>query len=73
VLLKFKISNNFKQTVDEKHSKQPNIQSIGKSIAAYGFKNLKKTIREPKVSILLPNVCNFQKENHALWYGFKNQ
>jgi hypothetical protein len=37
------------------------------------FKNLKKQIREPKVSRLLPNVCNFQKENNTLGYGFKNQ
>jgi hypothetical protein len=36
-----------------------------------GFKNLKKKIHEPKVSRLLPNVCNFQKENHILWYGLK--
>jgi hypothetical protein len=72
VFLKFKISNNFKQTIDEKHSKQPNIQSVGKSIPAYGFKNLKKKISEPKVSRLLPNVCNFQKENNIIGYGFKN-
>jgi hypothetical protein len=31
------------------------------------LKNLKKKIREPAVSILLPNVCDFQKENHTLW------
>jgi len=36
------------------------------------FKNLKKKICEPKVSRLLPNVCDFQKENHTLVYGFKN-
>jgi hypothetical protein len=30
------------------------------------FKNLKKKIRDPKVSRLLPNVCDFQKENHTL-------
>ncbi len=30
-------------------------------------RNLKKKIREPKeVSRLLPNVCNFQKENYTL-------
>jgi hypothetical protein len=32
---KFKISNSFKQNIDETHSKQP--KSIGKSIPAYGF------------------------------------
>ncbi len=36
------------------------------------FKNLKKKIQEPKVSRLLPNVCDLQKENHTLWYGYKN-
>jgi hypothetical protein len=36
------------------------------------FKNLKKKIREPKVSRFLPNACDFQKENHTLGYGFKN-
>ncbi len=35
------------------------------------FKNLKKKIREPKVSRLLLNVCDFQK-NHTLGFGFKN-
>jgi hypothetical protein len=32
------------------------------------FKNLKKKIHEPKISRLLPNVCDFQKENHTLGY-----
>jgi hypothetical protein len=36
------------------------------------FKNLKKKIREPTVSRLLPNVCDFQKENNTPGYGFKN-
>jgi hypothetical protein len=36
------------------------------------FKNLKKNIREPKVSRLSPKVCDFQKENHTLGYGLKN-
>jgi hypothetical protein len=35
------------------------------------FKNLEKKICKPKVSRLLQNVCNFQKENHTLWYGLK--
>jgi hypothetical protein len=42
-------------------------KSIGKSMPAYGFKNLKK-----KIPSLLPNVCDFHKENHTLGYGFKN-
>jgi hypothetical protein len=35
----------------------------------------RKKIHEPIVSRLLPNVCDFQKENqenHTLVYGFKN-
>jgi hypothetical protein len=36
------------------------------------FKNLKKKIRGPKVSTLLPNVCDLQKENHTLGYGLEN-
>jgi hypothetical protein len=36
------------------------------------FKNLKKKILEPKGSRLLPNVCDFQKENYTLGYVFKN-
>jgi hypothetical protein len=35
-------------------------------------KNPKKEIRKPKVSRLLPDVCDFRKENHTLGYGFKN-
>jgi hypothetical protein len=35
------------------------------------LKNLKKNIREPKVS-LLPNDCDFQKENQTLGSGFKS-
>jgi hypothetical protein len=32
------------------------------------FRNFKKKICEPKVS----NVCDLQKANHTLRYGFKN-
>jgi len=32
-----------------------------------GFTTLKKKICEPKVSRLLPNVCDFQKENSRVW------
>ncbi len=35
MFVKFKISNNFKQNIDETDSKQQ--KSIGKSIPAYGF------------------------------------
>jgi hypothetical protein len=43
----------------------PNSQkSKGKSIPAFRFfKNLKKKIREPKVSRLLPNLCDLHKKN----------
>jgi hypothetical protein len=36
------------------------------------FKNLMKKICKPKVLRLLPNVCDLEKENHTLGYGFKN-
>jgi hypothetical protein len=35
------------------------------------FKNLEKKISKPKVSRLLQNVCNFQKEIHTLCCGLK--
>jgi len=36
------------------------------------FKNIKKIFLESKALGLSQNVCNFQKENHTLEYGFKN-
>jgi hypothetical protein len=36
------------------------------------LKNLQKKNIEPKVWRLLPNVCDFQKENNIQGYGFKN-
>ncbi len=36
------------------------------------IKNLKKKIWEPKVSRLLPNLCDLHKKIHRLGYGFKN-
>jgi hypothetical protein len=60
--VKFMISNNLNKTL-MKHI-QNNQSSIGKSIPAYGF-------LKPKVSRLLPIVCDFRKENYTLWYGFK--
>jgi hypothetical protein len=45
-----------------KHS-QNNKKSIGKSLyQPMDFENLKKKLREPKVSRLLPSVGDFQKE-----------
>jgi hypothetical protein len=44
---------------------QNNQNSIGKS-------KISRKNREPKVSRLLPNVFDFQTENHTLVYGFKN-
>ena len=70
VFVKIKISNNFKQNIDETHSKQPKIYENPHQ--PMDFKNLKKKIRELRVSTLLPNVCDFQKENHTLGNDFKN-
>jgi hypothetical protein len=65
VFVKFKISNKFEQNIDETHSKQPKIhRKIQNPHQAMDFQNLKKKIHELK-------VCDFQKENHTLWYGFK--
>jgi hypothetical protein len=36
------------------------------------LKNLKKKSGGPKFSRVLPNVCDFPKENHTLGYGYKN-
>ncbi len=69
-ICKFKIINKFKQNIDETHSKQPKIYENPHQ--PMDFKNLKKKNRELKVSTLLPNVCDFQKEIHTLGYGFKN-
>jgi hypothetical protein len=54
-------------------------KSIGKSSPAmFSFdsedmdlENPRQKIREQKFWRLLPNVCNFQKENHTLRYGFQ--
>jgi hypothetical protein len=51
---------------------QNNKKSIRNSIPAYGFLKSKEKNCKAKVSRLLLNVCDFQKENHALRYGFKN-
>jgi hypothetical protein len=50
-----------------------NQKSIGKSFPAYEFSKFQeKKSANQKVSRLLPNVCDFQKENHILGHGFKN-
>jgi hypothetical protein len=36
------------------------------------FKKSQGKNPQPKVLRLLPNVCDFQKENHTLGDGFKN-
>ncbi len=51
---------------------EPGIQVWDESHRDNFFKNLKKKIREPKVLRLLLNVCDFQKENQNLGYGFEN-
>jgi hypothetical protein len=42
---------------------QNNQKSIVKSIPAYGFLKSKKNQTKQKVSRLLSNVCDFQKES----------
>jgi hypothetical protein len=61
----FEISNYFKQNINETHSKLPTIHT-----RPWIFQKSLKKISEPKVSRLLPNICDFL--NHTLGYGFKN-
>jgi hypothetical protein len=49
---------------------QNNQKSTGKSIPAYGLKNLKKKICESKVFCQMFVIS--KKENHTVGYGFKN-
>ncbi len=57
---KFKISDNFKQNIDETDLKQPKIHRKIHTSPPMNFKNRKKKIREPKGSRLLQNLCDFQ-------------
>jgi hypothetical protein len=69
VFVKFKISNNKKTLM--KHVQ--NTKNLSKNpYHPIDFKNLRKKSKEPKISRLVLNVCDFQKENHTLGYGFKN-
>ncbi len=63
--VKFKISNNIKQDIDDTHSTQPKIHKKIHT-CLWILKNLVKKIRKPKVWRLLPNVCDFRKPNHTL-------
>jgi hypothetical protein len=63
--VKFKISNNF----DEACSKQPKFHR--KIHQPTDLNHLKKNFCELKVSRLLPNVCDFPKENHTLGIDLK--
>jgi hypothetical protein len=69
--VKFKINNNLKQNIDGTHSKQPKIHRKIYTYQPMDFKTLKKKIHGSKVSRLLSNVCDFQRENHTLRYGLK--
>jgi hypothetical protein len=55
---------NFKQNIDETQSKQPKIHM--KIHTSLWILKISRKICEPKVLRLLPNVCDFQKENHTL-------
>jgi hypothetical protein len=58
--LRLLITLNIKN-IDETHSNQPKIQrKIHTSL--WIFKNSRKTLGEPKISLLLSNVCNTQNE-----------
>jgi hypothetical protein len=61
VFAKFRIRNNLKQNIDEILPKQLKIYT-----SVWILKSQEKNAR------LLPNVCDFQKDNHTPGYGFKN-
>ncbi len=70
--VKFKISNNIKQSIGETDWKQPQIHRKN-PYQPMGFKNLKKKkIHEAKVSRLSPNFVISNKKLHKLGFGFKN-
>jgi hypothetical protein len=57
--VKFEISNNFKQNIDETSSKQPIIhRKIHASLRI--LKILRKNPRTKKASRFLPDLCDFQ-------------
>jgi hypothetical protein len=69
--VKFKISNNFTQNIDETHAKQPKIhRKIHTSL--WIIKISRKKSANQRSQDFCQNVCDFQKENHTLGYGFKN-
>ncbi len=64
--VKFKISNNFKQNIGETDSKQPKIhRKIHTNL--WILKISRKKSAKPKVSILLPNICDLQSKIHRVW------
>jgi hypothetical protein len=62
-IAQFRISNNFKQNIDETHSKQPKIHR--KIHTSLWILEISKKICKPKVLRLSPSVSDFQKENHT--------
>jgi hypothetical protein len=70
--VKLKIKNNCNKSLMKhiQNSQKPCNKKIHTSL---WILYLKKKIHEAKVSRLLPNVCDFQKENHTLGCVFKNQ
>jgi hypothetical protein len=58
-----------KRNIDETNLKQPKVyRKIYTSLLILNLSS--KKISEPKVSRLLPNLCDLQK-SHTLGYGFK--
>jgi hypothetical protein len=65
--VKIKISYKFKQNIYETHLKQPKIHS---KIHTSPKKISRKKSVNQKSHDFFRNVCDFQKENHTLGYGF---
>ncbi len=66
VFVKLKVSNNFKQNIDEKTLKTTKIHRKIHTILWILKISRKKFMNQKS------RFCDFQKENHTLGYGFKN-
>jgi hypothetical protein len=65
--VKLKIRNSFKQNIDETHSKRPKMKIYTSQWISKISR--KKSGNQKPPARPLPNVSDFQKENHTLGYG----
>ncbi len=67
VFVKFKISNNFKKNIDEKHAKQTKIHT-----RLWIFKISRRKFANQKSRDFCQKFVISKLENRTLGYGFKN-